>query len=110
MKFPAEIQIGAVPLKNLLEIIRDENGNTQLGGNIGRLIHLVTSELKFKYKIKIPLDNEFGTRGPGGNWTGLLGMLQRKEADMVFSIAVTEERTEVADFSQPYAFDAATFW
>ncbi|GBM35855.1 putative glutamate receptor [Araneus ventricosus] len=109
MKFPSEIKIAALPAKYLLEINRNEDGSTQIRGTIGKLIDLISSEFKFEYKLKIPSDPEFGIRGDDGNWTGLLGMMQRGEADVVFSIVITEERTEVVDFSLPYGFDDATF-
>ncbi|GFS48594.1 putative glutamate receptor [Trichonephila inaurata madagascariensis] len=109
MKFPSKIKIAYLPSKYLLEIDKDENGDIQLNGLIGQVINLVSSKLKFQYEIQKPPDNEFGVRKKDGNWTGLLGILQRKEADMVFSIAVTEERSQVVDFSIPYTFEDATF-
>ncbi|GFQ84685.1 putative glutamate receptor [Trichonephila clavata] len=109
MKFPSKIKIAYLPSKYLLEIEKNENGDIQLNGLIGQVINLVSSKLKFQYEIQKPPDNEFGVQKKDGNWTGLLGILQRKEADMVFSVAVTEERSQVVDFSIPYTFEDATF-
>ncbi|CAN7982040.1 unnamed protein product [Ixodes pacificus] len=49
------------------------------------------------YTIAFPTDSFWGLRKPDGNWTGVLGMLQRDEADMAININnPTKEAKDVA--------------
>ncbi|EEC08330.1 hypothetical protein IscW_ISCW006488 [Ixodes scapularis] len=49
------------------------------------------------YTIAFPTDSFWGQRKPDGNWTGVLGMLQRDEADMAISVNnPTSEAKDVA--------------
>ncbi|KAH6927299.1 hypothetical protein HPB50_001598 [Hyalomma asiaticum] len=50
-----------------------------------------------RYTITFPLDSFWGLLKPDGNWTGVLGMLQRDEADLALSVInPTSEKKDVA--------------
>ncbi|XP_022243778.1 glutamate receptor ionotropic, delta-1-like [Limulus polyphemus] len=68
------------------------------------------NSLYFSYFIKSPKDNEWGTKLSNQSWTGMIGMVHRKEADIAIdSIAITEEREEAVDFTSPYVYDSVRF-
>ncbi|CAN7976304.1 unnamed protein product, partial [Ixodes persulcatus] len=49
------------------------------------------------YSIAFPTDSFWGLRKPDGNWTGVIGMLQRDEADLALSVInPTSEKKDVA--------------
>ncbi|CAN7995757.1 unnamed protein product, partial [Ixodes hexagonus] len=49
------------------------------------------------YSIAFPTDSFWGQRKPDGNWTGVLGMLQRDEADLAMCVNnPTSEAKDVA--------------
>ncbi|GIY17026.1 uncharacterized protein CEXT_296731 [Caerostris extrusa] len=70
-------------------------------GADGKLITCIIDKLKFKYKVFPPPDLEWGSL-KNGSWSGIIGMLDRGEADMgITYMAVTEDRFQVVDFSAP---------
>lgn len=75
-----------------------------------KITELLAQALKFTYQL-IPAENtEIGRRLPNGSWTGMIGLVQRNETDMVIGkVAVTIQRLEVADFSYPYNRNRITF-
>ena len=74
------------------------------------LVLLIMQALGFLYKIVIPSDRKYGSRLPDGNWTGIIGMVSRSEADLsVGKISLFEERTEVVNFSDPFFIIRVTF-
>ncbi|KAJ4428309.1 hypothetical protein ANN_24328, partial [Periplaneta americana] len=47
-------------------------------------------------------DQSFGIKEANGSWTGLIGMLQRREVDVVNAdVTMTSERLDVVDFMTP---------
>ncbi|GIY77579.1 hypothetical protein CEXT_233921 [Caerostris extrusa] len=65
----------------------------------------------FLYELMVPEDGLFGNRLEDGNWTGVVGLLQRNEADMAFSYlsAKSYERYLILDFSTTYSSQVQTF-
>ncbi|GIY37161.1 glutamate receptor ionotropic, delta-1 [Caerostris darwini] len=109
MAFPAEMRVGYIPNMNLFET-QIRNGKLELGGIEGRFLNLLSQALRFKYHLKPSVDGESGRLDDNGSWTGLFGMIQRKEIDMALStLSITEERTQVADFSDAYTSKDLTF-
>ncbi|GFN97068.1 glutamate receptor [Plakobranchus ocellatus] len=53
-----------------------------------------------------PADNQWGAPLSDGSWTGIVGMLQKKEIDIsVAALMITPERAEVMDATFPYYYD-----
>ena len=47
-------------------------------------------------------ESAYGTIGEDGNWTGVMGMILRKETDLAIqSMTVTTERSQFVDFTMP---------
>ncbi|XP_068222894.1 glutamate receptor ionotropic, delta-1-like [Palaemon carinicauda] len=83
------------------------NGKFETNGYLAELCHLIAKELNFTIEWVETLDGEFGIPGDDGSFTGAVGMLQRKEADLTaVSLNINIERAKVIDFSPPvdYAY------
>ncbi|ESO96399.1 hypothetical protein LOTGIDRAFT_159803 [Lottia gigantea] len=69
------------------------------------LLEIISQTLNFSYTIRLSPDGQWGLNDRG-NWTGLIGCLVRKEADlMVAAIGISKEREDVMDFTFPYLFN-----
>ncbi|XP_015913070.1 probable glutamate receptor [Parasteatoda tepidariorum] len=100
--FPSKLRIAVLPVTKSIEVKRINNV-TITSGIEAEFIKLLARSLNFEYEILVPSDLSYGSRDASGNWTGMLGMLQRNEADMGFSyLGITEEHSKVVDFSAPY--------
>ncbi|XP_042911760.1 probable glutamate receptor [Parasteatoda tepidariorum] len=107
--FPSKLRIAVLPNLKALEIKRI-NYTTIISGVEAEFLKLLSHKLNFEYEILAPSDNSYGFKDTFGNWTGIVGMLQRNEADMAISlIGITEERSSVVDFSLPYLYLEKTF-
>ena len=54
-----------------------------------------------------PTDGKFGEELETGNWSGMIGMLVRNEADMaLMSFSFTLRRRGVMDFSPPVEYSS----
>ena len=72
------------------------------------LIRLFSQAFQVSYKIL--LSPTVGNKLSDGNWTGLLGLVKRSEADLALGrIELTEERLDDFSFSYPYTFSEVTF-
>ncbi|XP_069168866.1 probable glutamate receptor [Procambarus clarkii] len=73
------------------------------GGSKDYMMLYLAQGLNFTYKYVSTADGSFGSKQDDGSWSGMVGMVSRKEAD--FSIGpfgMTESRTEVIDFTWPF--------
>lgn len=74
------------------------------------LTKLLAKKFGFSYDFVSPDDNDYGTLFPNGSWSGMVGMVHRGDADIIIDdLSLTESRSKVIDFSQPYAIDRWTF-
>ncbi|XP_076353788.1 glutamate receptor ionotropic, delta-1-like [Tachypleus tridentatus] len=93
----------------LLEVQSNGSLTPKYGLEVG-LLDTLAKKLNFRYIIKSPKDNEWGAKLSNKSWTGMIGMVHRKEADIAIdSIVVTEERQEAVDFTLPYVYDSVRF-
>ncbi|XP_055936765.1 glutamate receptor ionotropic, delta-1-like [Argiope bruennichi] len=110
MEFPSFIKIASLSVQHILEVNTTETGEQILNGVEGRLLRTLAKSLNFQYKHMIPSDNILGLKGDNGNWSGVMGMLQRKEADFgMCGIAMLFDRLEVADFSKVFKIQRLSF-
>ncbi|GFY65543.1 glutamate receptor ionotropic, delta-2 [Trichonephila inaurata madagascariensis] len=110
MKFPSNLTVAVIALTYDIEISLDINGEPKISGVEGRLLGVISSALGFHYDLVSPIEKEFGLLSLDGNWSGLIGMVQRKEADIALGLlSVTEERTKAVDFTTPYSVDKTIF-
>ncbi|XP_075553693.1 glutamate receptor ionotropic, kainate glr-3-like [Dermacentor variabilis] len=82
-------------------VITEQGFNVPVKGICGEILGAITRSLKTNYTITFPLDSFWGLLKPDGNWTGVLGMLQRDEADLALSVInPTSEKKDVAEESE----------
>ncbi|KAL1487307.1 hypothetical protein MTO96_008090 [Rhipicephalus appendiculatus] len=78
-------------------VIDSPGFNVDVRGVCGEMLKAIASSLRTNYTIAFPPDSYWGLRKADGNWTGVLGMLQRDEADLAASVInPTSEKRDVA--------------
>ncbi|KAK8400201.1 hypothetical protein O3P69_003120 [Scylla paramamosain] len=72
---------------------------------------LLGHAMNFSVRFDEPADGElWGRQNEDGSWTGLMGALDRDEADMgVANLFLSYRRIGVVDFSLPYDFEESCF-
>ncbi|GIX85530.1 uncharacterized protein CDAR_52111 [Caerostris darwini] len=109
MKCPDEIIRVATIASEEMRISRDDNGDYKFDGLVGRYLEIILKALDRKFVV-FSESIGGGFRLPNGTWTGLIGEIQKDNADLaLYYLTVTEERTRVVDFSTVYATDDAAF-
>ncbi|KAF1768377.1 hypothetical protein GCK72_000189 [Caenorhabditis remanei] len=70
----------------------------------------IANILKFTYTIQKVRDNAYGSKESNGKWSGMVGELQRGDADLaVASLTISYGRSEVIDFTKPRITDSDWF-
>ncbi|XP_065062808.1 glutamate receptor 2-like [Rhopilema esculentum] len=81
---------------------RYQNGTVKYTGFCIDLLDELARLLNFTYTIYSVKDEEYG-RKEGDKWTGMIGDVLYKKADMaVASLTITSSREEVVQFTKPY--------
>ncbi|XP_042334671.1 probable glutamate receptor [Sceloporus undulatus] len=76
---------------------------TELEGYCMDLLEKLSQMLHFKYKVGVVKDGKYGILSPNGNWSGMIGEVVRKEADLaVAPLTITSIREDAVDFTQPF--------
>ncbi|XP_060063877.1 uncharacterized protein LOC132544318 [Ylistrum balloti] len=82
--------------------------NTYTGLCFDLLDHMAAS-LNFTYDVTEPADQQWGVLNANGTWTGLVGLLERSEVDIVAAPLSTQaNREKVMDFTYSYFIDYTT--
>ncbi|XP_055947062.1 probable glutamate receptor [Argiope bruennichi] len=109
MNCPPGLRVATTPARNLI-IQKNDNGNMTFGGTDGIFLEIILKALHQKFKLVISPDNELGRLLPNGSWTGMIGLIERGEADIAYNcLAITEGRAKVVDFSVAYDTDQVIF-
>ncbi|KFO64843.1 putative glutamate receptor [Corvus brachyrhynchos] len=75
----------------------------ELEGYCMDLLGALAGMLRFQYRVKVVGDGQYGAVAAGGNWTGMIGEILRREADIaVAPLTVTSAREEVVSFTTPF--------
>ncbi|RVE64797.1 hypothetical protein OJAV_G00129480 [Oryzias javanicus] len=78
-------------------------GNDRYEGFCVDMLKELAEILKFKYRIRLVGDGLYGVPGANGTWTGMVGELISRKADLaVAGLTITAEREKVIDFSKPF--------
>ncbi|XP_013924200.1 PREDICTED: glutamate receptor ionotropic, kainate 5-like, partial [Thamnophis sirtalis] len=79
------------------------SGPAQYEGFCVDMLHELADILKFRFQIKLVDDGLYGAPEPNGSWTGMVGELINRKADLaVAAFTITAEREKVIDFSKPF--------
>ncbi|XP_035806746.1 glutamate receptor ionotropic, kainate 5 isoform X2 [Amphiprion ocellaris] len=82
---------------------QDFQGNDQYEGFCVDMLREIADILKFSFKIKLVDDGLYGAPEANGSWTGMVGELINRKADLaVAGFTITSEREKVIDFSKPF--------
>ncbi|ULU05446.1 hypothetical protein L3Y34_017843 [Caenorhabditis briggsae] len=80
-----------------------KTGENKYEGFCIDLLNEMTKVLKFNYTIIEVQDGTYGIEDDSGRWNGIIGALQRHEADLSLSaVTITYSRAEVVDFTLPF--------
>ncbi|XP_073955127.1 glutamate receptor 1-like isoform X2 [Choristoneura fumiferana] len=67
------------------------------------LLDLVAQKIGIKYELRLVKDGTYGVEAAPAEWSGLVGEIVRKEADIaIVPLAVTPDRERVVDFSEAF--------
>uniref|UniRef100_A0A3B5BI53 Glutamate receptor n=1 Tax=Stegastes partitus TaxID=144197 RepID=A0A3B5BI53_9TELE len=82
---------------------QDFQGNDQYEGFCVDMLRELADILKFSFRIKLVDDGLYGAPESNGSWTGMVGELINRKADLaVAGFTITSEREKVIDFSKPF--------
>ncbi|XP_026088021.1 glutamate receptor ionotropic, kainate 5-like isoform X2 [Carassius auratus] len=82
---------------------QDFQGNDRYEGFCVDMLREMAAMLKFSFRIKLVDDGLYGAPEPNGSWTGMVGELINRKADLaVAGFTITSEREKVIDFSKPF--------
>lgn len=78
-------------------------GNDRFEGYLADLLFRLSLSIGFDYEIRLSVDSTYGSPGHNGSWTGMVGEVQKGEADMAAaSLTVTPELEDVVAFTDPF--------
>ncbi|XP_061072751.1 glutamate receptor ionotropic, kainate 4 isoform X2 [Conger conger] len=78
-------------------------GNERYEGFCMDMLKELAHILRFQYQIRLVADGVYGVSGANGTWTGMVGELIARKADLaVAGLTITAEREKVIDFSKPF--------
>ncbi|GFW84917.1 glutamate receptor ionotropic, delta-1 [Trichonephila clavipes] len=102
--------ISTLNRSRIFEILLSSDGKLKLYGIEAELIKLIMAKIGVGYEIVTPEDGQYGIEVSSGNWTGVIGMLYRGEADMgIANLGVYEDRYRSVDFSSQYMSEGLYF-
>ncbi|XP_077578929.1 glutamate receptor ionotropic, kainate 4 isoform X3 [Stigmatopora nigra] len=82
---------------------QEMEGNERYEGFCVDMLKELSAILKFKYRIRLVGDGQYGAPGANGTWSGMVGELISRKADLaVAGLTITAEREKVIDFSKPF--------
>ncbi|XP_075543916.1 putative glutamate receptor [Dermacentor variabilis] len=89
-------------------ILKTESGD-RLGGLLGDVLDALSLSLRFNYSLQLAADRALGNLLPNGTATGLIGRLQRDEADVAMAMMVpSNERNRAARYTAAVYSDEIT--
>ncbi|XDC62845.1 hypothetical protein R6Z07M_014027 [Ovis aries] len=82
---------------------QEMEGNDRYEGFCVDMLQELAEILRFNYKIRLVGDGVYGVPEANGTWTGMVGELIARKADLaVAGLTITAEREKVIDFSKPF--------
>nr|XP_053630900.1 glutamate [NMDA] receptor subunit 1-like [Cherax quadricarinatus] len=79
-----------------------------VAGTMISLMRLMAAKLNYCVEFVVPNDVQFGDRLPNGSWSGLMGLLHRREVNMSgVIVGYNVKRTPIIDYSTPLYIDSS---
>ncbi|KAG7160557.1 Glutamate receptor ionotropic, delta-2-like 5 [Homarus americanus] len=102
----AVVMVSTVHRPPHVELLKDHHGRLTITGPLANLMDAVAHSLNFTYKIVTPPDGTYGAHSANGSWSGMMGQVVRKEADVSLGpFAISWKRNQAVDFAHHYLFD-----
>ncbi|KAA0201794.1 Ionotropic receptor 185 [Hyalella azteca] len=87
----------------------DLHGGGTKSGIDFHITETLGSLMNFTTRIVTPVDGQWGGRLPNGSWTGMIGMVERREVHFAIGeITITGEREAVIDFTRFHYCESMT--
>merc|ERR1711974_421098 len=74
-----------------------------------RILDTIAEFYKIRVEVKEPADGQWGQEMENGSWTGVVGTVVKREADLSMNLALTGAREKVIDYSVAYIDEPLTF-
>ena len=82
--------------KNVLIVVNSKSFFSQ------DVLNYIKTAMNFTVRHEIPADGQFGAMKKDGSWSGMIGMLVKREADVSASaLSINVPRSQAVDFVQP---------
>ncbi|UJR28089.1 hypothetical protein I4U23_009345 [Adineta vaga] len=82
---------------------KDSNGSFYFEGYCIDMLDEIARRLHFNYSIHIAEDAAYGKEDENGQWSGIIGELTRRTADLgIGALTITYPREQVIDFTKPF--------
>ncbi|XP_068236124.1 glutamate [NMDA] receptor subunit 1-like [Palaemon carinicauda] len=89
-----------------IDSIRGTEPNLKVTGIMVNLVDILSRQLGMCVQYIVAKDRHYGIRLPNGTWTGIMGLLTRKEADMsAIVLSMNAERASAISLSEPLFID-----
>ncbi|GFT96325.1 lig_chan-Glu_bd domain-containing protein [Nephila pilipes] len=99
--FPNKIKLAAIELESVF-IVKKVNDQIVLDGVDGKLIQCLADKLNFEIEVVLPPDGQIVSSYGNGTFGGIVGMVQRSEADLgIIGLTISERTAGAVDFSIP---------
>ncbi|GFU00551.1 uncharacterized protein NPIL_504551, partial [Nephila pilipes] len=103
MHFPSKIKVSAIELPSVLTTHKVDD-KLVLNGVEGKMVQCIADKFNSEVEILTPTSGVYGLRYNNGTWDGIIGMVQREDADLgVMALSISEERWKAIEFSIPYS-------
>ncbi|GIY30651.1 hypothetical protein CDAR_541251 [Caerostris darwini] len=104
------IIVASLEMSQVFQFPSGKDGDVKPGGIEGRLLEELSQILQFTYTLMTPPDKQWGSKTDNGSWTGMIGLVNRGQADLALGLTgITQERQEVVDFTESYFVNERTF-
>ncbi|GFR04533.1 lig_chan-Glu_bd domain-containing protein [Trichonephila clavata] len=102
--------ISTLNRSRIFEIFPSSDGKPKLYGVEAEFIKTIMAKIGVDYEIVTPEDGQYGIELSSGNWTGVMGMIYRGEADLgIANLGIFEDRFRAVDFSSTYMSEGLYF-
>lgn len=98
------IRIAVMNGTSFFSLRRTPNGTLNIiGGTEALLLNLILQGLRMEPIVLVPEDNTWGDPLGNNTWSGLIGLVQRGEADLAMGgMLMDNDRAKAVEFSYPY--------
>ncbi|XP_022253987.1 glutamate receptor-like [Limulus polyphemus] len=86
-----------------IQVTRDLGDEIKISGPMAKVLEHLSRSLNFNYTLMTPVDHYWGIKLPKGNWTGMVGMVHRQEADIALgSFTINYDRYQATEMTNTF--------